>query len=207
MSKNIISGQYNGHDFVEIGGIKWSTCNVGADKSTDAGLYFQWGDRKGYTADEVGKVKRFNSQHYKHHNNKRYTKYNEFDSKQVLDLCDDAAFAYMGHGWRMPTTEEYAALGNAVNMAWTKNYHRSGVAGIVLTDITDKSKELFFPAVGICCDGGVYGVDSYGGYWSDSLSSGDAPYGRSLFFSSDVVHWQSSYFRSNGFPVRGILSI
>jgi hypothetical protein len=34
----------NGHDYVEIGGIKWATMNVGATKVTDVGLYFQWGD-------------------------------------------------------------------------------------------------------------------------------------------------------------------
>ena len=206
MSKNTISGQYNGHDFVEIGGIKWSTCNVGADKPTDAGLYFQWGDRKGYTADEVGKVKRFNSQHYKHHNNKRYTKYNGFDSKQVLDLCDDAAFAYMGQGWRMPTDEDFRRLVNNC-VWWTKNYHRSGVAGMVFTDITDESKELFFPAVGFCYNGHIYNVGSYGYYWSGLLFSVGSHYGRNLVFGSDWVNWQYYDNRYYGFSVRGILTV
>ena len=35
---------HNGYEYVEIGGIKWAVCNVGAKKPTDSGLYFQWGD-------------------------------------------------------------------------------------------------------------------------------------------------------------------
>jgi len=204
MSKNTISGQYNGHDFVEIAGIKWATCNVGADKPTDAGLYFQWGDRKGYTADDVGKVKVFDWQHYKHYNGKRLTKYTKFDGKLVLDLCDDAAFAYMGHGWRMPTYEEFGRLVVNTTHRWTKNYHRSGVAGTEFIDRTDKAKKLFFPAVGYCYNGGVYGVGSNGYYWSGSLYSGDALYGRDLFFSSDGANWQDISSRHGGFSVRGI---
>ena len=45
-----------GHDFVEIGGIKWATCNIGAKKPTDPGLYFQWGNTKGYTAEEIANM-------------------------------------------------------------------------------------------------------------------------------------------------------
>ena len=29
------------HDYVEIGGIKWATMNIGATSVTDYGLYFQ----------------------------------------------------------------------------------------------------------------------------------------------------------------------
>ena len=42
------------HDFVEIGGIKWATMNIGASQPSDYGLYFAWGDTQGYTAEQVG---------------------------------------------------------------------------------------------------------------------------------------------------------
>ena len=48
----------------------------------------------------------------------------------------------------MPTTSEFAALGAAVNSAWTEDYQSSGIAGLVLTDKNDSSKVLFFPAAG-----------------------------------------------------------
>ena len=207
---NFKSGEFitriNGYDFVEIGGLKWATMNIGANSITDVGLYFQWGDRKGYTADEFGKMKRFIQQHYKHYNNKRYTKYNEFDSKQVLDLCDDAAFAYMGHGWRMPTKEDFRCLIENTTQKWTEDYQGSGVAGMVFTDRTDKTKQLFFPAVGYCYDGGVYSVGSNGYYWSGSLYSGDALYGRFLRFDSGGVSWQNYSNRYFGFSVRGVVT-
>jgi len=206
MSKKIISGQHNGHDFVEIAGLKLATCNVGAEKPTDTGLYFQWGDRKGYTANEVGKAKVFGMMNYKHYNGERITKYTEFDCKRILDLCDDAAFAYMGHGWRMPTYKEFGRLVANTTHKWTDSYRRSGVAGMVFTDVTDKTKQLFFPAVGFCYNGGVYYVGSNGLYWSGSLYSGDALYGRSLNFSSGGVDWQYYHSRCNGFSVRGILN-
>ena len=207
MSKNIISGQHNGYDFIEIGGIKWGTCNVGAEKPTDKGLYFQWGDRKGYTTYDVWKMKTFDGQDYKHYNGKRYTKYTGFDGKHVLDLCDDAAFAYMGHGWRMPTYEDFRCLVANTTQKWTNNYHNSGVVGMVFTDRTDNTKQLFFPAVGFCYNGGIYCVGSCGVYWSGSIYSVGSHYGRNLFFNRDGVSWQYYEYRYGGLPIRGILTV
>ena len=47
----------NGFDYIDLGlpsGTLWAACNVGASKPSDAGLYFQWGDTKGYTKEQVG---------------------------------------------------------------------------------------------------------------------------------------------------------
>jgi hypothetical protein len=81
----------------------------------------------------------------------------------VLEASDDAVIANWGGSWRMPTTEEYVALGAAVNRAWTANYQGSGVAGMICTDKTDSSKVLFFPAAGNCYNGSVSSV-GYGYY-------------------------------------------
>ena len=57
----------NGYDYVDLelpSGTKWATMNVGASKASDVGLYFQWGDTSGYTADQVGKDKQFNWTNY-----------------------------------------------------------------------------------------------------------------------------------------------
>ena len=59
MAKNINS---NGFDYVDLGlpsGTLWATQNVGASKPSDYGLYFQWGDSKGYTKKQLGKDKMF----------------------------------------------------------------------------------------------------------------------------------------------------
>ena len=201
MRKKTISGQHNGHEFVEIGGIKWATCNVGAEKPTDFGLYFQWGDRKGYTPDEVGKIKMFNLDTYKHYNGKRLTKYNKFDGKHVLDLCDDAAFAYMGHGWRMPTNDDFRCLSENTTHRWTNNYQNSGVAGMVLTDVTDDTKELFFPAAGYYHPNKNYCIGTDGFYWNNSCQDMNGCY-------IDFCCGLGTYGICNrifGFSVRGIL--
>ena len=202
------------HDFVEIGGIKWATMNVGANSITDYGLYFQWGDTQGYTASQCGSgegKKYFGWVDYKYGNGTSspgvagMTKYNSTDGKTVLDAEDDAVIANWGGDWRMPTNAEYAALGNTVNTIWTADYQGSGVAGIICTDKTDSSKVLFFPACGRCLDGSLERVGSYGYCWSSSLTSSNVQFVFSLYFYNGVVGWQTSGHRYKGFPVRGIL--
>ena len=45
---------YSYVDFGLPSGTKWATQNVGARKPSESGLYFQWGDTQGYTAEQVG---------------------------------------------------------------------------------------------------------------------------------------------------------
>lgn len=210
----VASDQSNVHEYVEIGGIKWATMNVGANSITDYGLYFQWGDTQGYTASQVGSgegQKYFGWADYKYGNGTNIpgatgmTKYNSTDGKTVLDASDDAVQAAWGGSWRMPTTAEYTALGNAVNTAWTADYQGSGVAGLVLTDKTDSSKVLFFPAAGYCYDGSVLDVGSDGRYWSSSVFGSNLQRAYILFFLSSTVGWQDYYTRCRGLAVRGVL--
>lgn len=205
---------YNGHEYVEIGGVKWATMNVGANSITDTGLYFQWGDTQGYTASQVGSgegQKYFDWADYKYGNGTSnpgatgMTKYNSSDGKTVLDSSDDAATVNMGSGWRMPTTEEYAALGAAVNTAWTADYQGSGVAGMICTDKTNSSKVLFFPAAGYCGDGSVSDVGGLGDYRSSSVNSSGVWGAYYLYFDSSYVGWRDRDYRYFGFPVRGVV--
>ena len=199
-----------GHEYVEIGGAKWATMNVGAKCATDYGLYFQCGDTKGYTASQVGSgsgQKYFYWTDYKYCKgiNHEMTKYNVTDGKFVLEAFDDAVSAAWGGGWRMPTTAEFQALGNAVNSAWTTDYQGSGVHGLVLTDKTDSAKTLFFPAAGFASNGSVYDVGFSGGYWSSSLYSGSVSSAYRLSFDSNNVNLGYNNSRYRGYPVRGVL--
>ena len=201
---------YKGHQYVEIGGLKWATMNIGASKPSDYGLYFAWGDTQGYTAEQVGSgegQKYFGWADYKYGNpdDTGITKYNETDGKTILKPSDDAAAANWGGSWRMPTTDEFQALGNAVNTAWTADYQGSGVAGLVCTDKTNSSKTLFFPAAGRCGYGSVEGVGNGGGYWSSSLVTYDRQVAYSLDFYSDIANWYNSYDRFCGFAVRPVV--
>ena len=201
---------YNGHPYVEIGGLKWATMNVGATSETDYGLYFQWGDTQGYTASQVGSgegQKYFGWSDYKWTEDEglTFTKYNNTDGKTVLDIEDDAVRANWGGAWRMPTTEEFQALGNAVDAVWTTDYNGSGVNGLLCTDKSDSTKTLFFPAAGIADNGSVSYVGDECGVKSSSLLIGDVINSLGVYFSDGLVIWGSESGRCYGVPVRGVV--
>lgn len=109
----------NGYDYVDLGlpsGLLWATKNIGAETSEDAGLYFQWGDAQGYTAEQVGNgegLKVFNWADYKWNVDGslgNLSKYIASDGKTILDPEDDAAHVNMGDSWRMPTENEFIEL-------------------------------------------------------------------------------------------------
>jgi hypothetical protein len=198
-----------GHEYVEIGGLKWATMNIGANSVTDAGLYFQWGDTQGYTAAQVGNgegQKEFSWSEYKFNSSSdglTFTKYTD-SSKTVLDLEDDAARTNWGGAWRMPTIEELRALSNAVNAVWTTDYNGSGINGILCTDKTDSSKVLFFPAAGICDSGSIFEVGVTGYVWSSSLKSDDVNSAWHLLLSDDGAYWDCDNVRFLGQSIRPV---
>ena len=202
------------HDYVEIGGVKWATMNVGATGVTDTGLYFQWGDTQGYTAAQCGSgegQKYFGWADYKYwtgdtgSGSSGMTKYNATDGKTVLDAEDDAVTTAWGGQWRMPTVAEYVALGKAVTSAWTADYQGSGVAGMICTDKTDSSNVLFFPACGSCYNGSVDYVGRFGGNWSSSLNSSNDKFAYRLSFYDGRLVWNQDDWRNGGRPVRGVV--
>jgi hypothetical protein len=203
--------QSDSHDYVEIGGIKWATKNVGAKKITDSGLYFAWGDTQGYTAEQVPSEKAFTWHEYKYGKynvieyNKGMTKYNKTDGKTVLDSEDDAVTVAWGGNWRMPTHEEFQALVNATTSAWVENYLGSGVNGWFFTSNDDNSKTLFFPAAGYGGGVDVWDVGSDGYYWSRSLYTDGVGNARSLYFDDGGVYPNDNDNRYHGYPVRGVM--
>ena len=196
---------HNGHEYVEIGGIKWATMNIGANSITDYGFYFQWGDTQGYTAEQVrNDEKKFDWDNYKYGTDGHLTKYNSSDKKSVLEPQDDAVTFNMGSGWRTPTREEFEVLMDSTTSKWVANYQGSGVNGRLFTDKKDNTKTLFFPAAGYCGDGSVLDVGSSGSFWSSSLLSSNVSNARDLYFHSGSVNWDLSN-RSYGFAVRGVV--
>lgn len=203
----IATDPYNGHDYVEIGGLKWATMNVGANSITDYGLYFQWGDTQGYTASQVGSgagKKHFTWEDYKYGTFPKMTKYNTTDSKTVLEASDDAAQANWGGEWRMPTAADFQALLAATTNALTSiTVDNITVYGRQFTDKTDSSKKLFFPAASYCYNNSVNDIGSYGIYWTSSLAS-DVTQGRYLHFYNNYCYMTENG-RCYGCTVRGVV--
>ena len=207
-SKNEINN--NGYDYVDLGlpsGTLWATCNVGASKPSDGGLYFQWGDTKGYTADQVGTgdgQKKFASDEsdYKFGVYPNYSKYTT--KVATLELEDDAAHVNMGGSWHMPTPTQIQELINTANTTstWTT---QNGVNGRLFTSKKDTSKSIFFPAAGYAWDGSVLDSGDIGDVWSSMLDTGNVSYGQNLGFILGDVDLDYSGGRYYGLSVRGVV--
>lgn len=117
-------GSVDGHDYVEIGGVKWATMNVGAttvagDMMTCCGDYFMWGQTKPYYTG----ITRVDDQHSVLENanfEERKALQAPSDGRalplfdeDLLDDAHDAATANWGKKWRTPTNDEFKALAKA----------------------------------------------------------------------------------------------
>lgn len=165
--ENIVKAYYDKfYETVDLGlpsGLKWAKCNVGAEKETEYGLYFAWGETDGYKLEQIGTDKVFDSSDYKYKGQYSMdTKYNETDNKTILDKEDDAAFMIMGNSWRMPTETEFKELLENTNHEW---YQINGVNGRRFSNRTDPSKYIFLPAAG----GSMGTQTTHGKYWTSSL--------------------------------------
>ena len=200
---------YNGYAYVDLGlpsGRLWADRNVGANTPEDYGLYFQWGDTQGYTAEQVGSdegQKYFDWADYKFNpsgDGSTMTKYNSTDGKTVLDIEDDAARANMGGNWRMPTTDEIQELFNddyTTNIWTTLN----GVNGRLVTS-KPNGNSVFLPAAGYAAHGSVNNVGSNSFCWSSLLNSVQSAF--SLAFNSSNISSVNSNYRCYGFSVRAV---
>ncbi len=196
----------NQYEYVDLGlpsGLKWATCNVGATKPEEYGLYFAWGETDGYTAEQVGVDRQFIWNEYKYGISFGVTKYNETDGKLVLELTDDAAHINMGGNWRMPTSVECQELIDNTTSAWTTV---NGVQGMKFTSKSDTSKSIFVPAGGDCGYGNVIGAGDLGSLWSSSLTI-DVTVARRLDISpgSPGSAYVGEFDRYSGRSVRGVL--
>ena len=184
----------NPYDYVDLGlpsQLKWAKCNIGATNEEETGLYFQWGDTQGYTAEQVGDgegLKAFSWADYKWSvdgSSSNFSKYNASDSKTVLDPEDDAAHVNMGGNWRMPTLEECKELclntdiylvptdgeeiqgtaqelSGSILIGWASQVEGT-LKGVKFYKKGDKQTYMFVPASGGANDGSVQDVGENGG--------------------------------------------
>ena len=203
--KNIDKGiNSNGFDYVDLGlpsGTLWATANVGASKPSDYGLYFQWGDVRGFTKGQIGRDKAFSWPDYKFSIDGSSSNFNKYkQAGDALDLEDDAANANMGGDWHMPTPDQIRELINETDNTWTT---QDGVNGRLFTS-KKNGKSIFIPAAGYDSDGSLCSVGGDADVWSSTLSASSVIYGQVLYFYSGSVYL-SDGGRYNGFSVRGVI--
>ena len=166
------------YEFVDLGlpsGLKWATCNIGANSPEEGGLYFAWGETEGHTKDTE---RIFNTDSYKHYKDGEYTKYTIYtfekrDDLTTLEPCDDAA--YVLDTCRMPTKDDFEELVN------NTDFKHIQVKGINVLKCTSRVNDnyIFIPLAGSYCQDGSKLLFSgeMAMLWSSSL---DCSYSLSL---------------------------
>ena len=198
----------NGYDYVDLGlpsGTLWATCNVGASKPSDYGLYFQWGDTQGYTEDQIGtgkEQKKFFWTDYKFNpsgDGAKFTKY--LATNESLFLEDDAAHVNMGGDWHMPTPTQIQEL---LDSTTSERTTYEGVNGMAFSSKKDSSKSIFIPAAGNAWNGLIDDIGNYGYIWSSMSDAYFDDYGKALYFISKGAYIDG-FDRDFGLPVRGVI--
>ena len=142
------TSEIDGHEYVDLGlpsGLKWATCNVGANAPEEYGDYYAWGEKE-----TKNSYSSSNSYTYEMH-------INEFSGNAQYDV----ARADWGGSWRMPTKDEISELVTYCTWTWTT---QNSVNGYKVTGPNGKS--VFLPAAGY--NGGTFDVGSNGLYWSST---------------------------------------
>ena len=179
------TGIANGHDWVDLGlpsGLKWATCNVGANFPEEYGDYFAWGETTTKT---------------------EYTEENSLTSgKQINDISGnpqyDAAAANWGGSWRMPTSEEMSELLNHCTWTWTT---QNGVNGYNVEGPNGNS--IFLPAAGYRSGSSHFNTVALGRYWSSTPNESSTNNSCNLYFDSGN-HYKSWFNRYYGQSVRPV---
>ena len=129
---------------------------------------------------------------------------NEYDATPAaaitanLSLSQDAARAYLGAPYRMPTAAEFQELYDNCTHEWTT---LNDVQGLLFTSNVN-GNTLFFPAAGIYNGTSLDNLGQYGYYWSSTYFS--ATVARNLRFNSSDVDPQHNTARRFGFSVRAV---
>ena len=216
------------YDFVDLGlpsGLKWAAWNVGATQPEESGLYFAWGEDKGYVVTRGGEIDAINGQYnaiiknadgsgttktfasgytdYKHYDvsTSAFTKYNATDNLTKLANEDDGCYLAEKE-MRMPTKEECQELIENTKHNWTDNYDGRGIKGMTFTSNTN-GNSIFVPAVGAVSSGVLFNFGFVGGFWSSSLSSSSVEMAFSLGFGSRFLAVDNGG-RFIGVPLRAV---
>ena len=174
---HVVVNDQSPYVMVDLGlpsGILWADRNVGAASPEDAGLYFQWGDTVGYTAEQIANGEKTFADWSDYWDTtdrgKTFNKYSE-DKLMSLQPEDDAATVNMGSEYRMPTVNEYNELINNCTTTYIDidgnevNSSNSNLKGIKLTGTNGNSR--FMPWAFVNKSTIIYGKRSY--FWTSKL--------------------------------------
>jgi len=160
-------------------GTKWANMNVGASKPEDYGLFFAWGETKGYSSSILDKefnesenvyiaytdrsfdwaTYKFSPDNWIQPNRRplNFKKYNNYGD--ILEAEDDVATANWSSKWRMPTHAEWQELARNCYWEWATSYN--GVAGFIVYEAKNAAhKGKMKDSSGTVCDMSTWDVDT-----------------------------------------------
>ena len=179
------SGTINGHEYVDLGlpsGLKWATCNVGADSPEEYGDYYAWGE-----IETKGEYTGTNSKTY---------------GKSMSDISGnstyDVARAKWGGSWRLPTKKELEELESKCKWEWVTI---NGKKGYKVTGPNGNS--IFLPVAGYRAGSSLYGAGERSFYWSSSPLESYDDFAYRLYFTSSS-HDVGRTYRVGGYSVRPV---
>lgn len=204
----------HGHEYVDLGifgGYKyyWATCNIGAETPEDYGLYFAWGETKGYGQD-VSDGHVFDWANYKwcEGTSTTITKYcydeahGAVDKKLILYPEDDAAVQNWGGSWRMPTHLEMYNLVYDI-CTWEWDPERGGYLGTS----KNNGNTIFLPAAGYRTDSFLSRDGLVGYYWTSAVDNNDGNCAWAVNFDWNIDLHMDFYERSFGRPIRPVICV
>ena len=213
-------------EFVDLGfNVYWASCNLGATKPEEIGLFYAWGETEGYMYDETGKnlldangnptTRKFSESYYKwidySTDPETILKYNTdfrgiyggtIDYKFELDPEDDAA-SITCYGTRIPNHTDFGYI-----KAFTTQT-KEVLNGVDVIKVTSNinGNSIYFPIASI------KNIDTY--YWTNCVNSnspGSAYCTEALNYKSVInigeygTQFSSgSYYRYAGCLIRPVL--
>ena len=190
----------------------WATMNIGADKPSDYGYYFWWGDTVGYKRENDKWVASDGSSSnfsFDSENSLTYGKAMVYLKSEGWITVDgaltsehDAAQVHWGGNWRMPTKADFEALTNNCDMIKTV---LNGIKGCEFRGRgAYVNAKIFFPSAGCGNDNSLILTNKLGRHWS-SVPESDNSYAWLLQTDSDWAYvWPDISNRGFGYPVRPI---
>ena len=194
------------YEYVDLGlpsGYKWAKCNLGATSEEQSGLYYQWGDDRGYTKKQIGTDKVFDYNSYPwsiYGSGTAFGKYT-YNQYHELELEDDPVYQKLGEEWRTPVTANFQELIRNTENEWVQI---NGVNGRKFT--ASNGNYIFLPAAGYCYESAINEENSYGYLWAREIDSSEYTNGYNCQFNSSRVYPGNELdARCNGYSIRGVM--
>lgn len=191
-----VDSSYFTHEYVDLGlpsKILWATCNVGAKKPSDYGLYFSWGETETKTfyprtGGKWGQAELAT-----------LISQGVVDSENNLTSQYDAATVFWGKEWNMPTSENFKELVSYCTSQWTEI---NGVNGILFTSKVNNNT-IFFPSAGFKRESEPTVQIGVRGYYGSATVNDDSYSFNYLYLSQEEIK-MAAFSRSYGITVRPI---